>query len=121
MARRPVLGIARKLPALSGGLTIVVTSAALLAGVASATSVSLLALTPGASIPSSAPCGTIAESMAAHGFRFPAQETGNTVSAFKLPGSQAPSLIAEFKLSGTFLNTIAIPASSCGSGGTVAE
>ena len=127
MAWTPVLANARKRSALGATLAVMTCSVALLApgtGVASADPsppMSFFALSPGGSLPTSVPCGTVAEFMAPHGFQFPVQQTGRLLTAFRLPAAQASSIISQFELLGTFFSALTIPAPSCAPGGTVEE
>jgi hypothetical protein len=127
MAWMPELANARKRSALGATLAVMTCALALFApgaGVASADPsppMSFFALSPGASLPASVPCGTVAEFTAPHGFEFPVQQSGRLLAAFGLPPAQASSIIAQFRLLGTFFSTLAIPAPSCAPGGTVEE
>lgn len=124
MARTPLHRMAPKLSASAGALTALIAAAALLvpgAGVAGASTWpggNFFLVTPGVTIPSQVPCGSVAEFASPHGFPFPVQEGGSIVSAFRLPGPQAQTFIADFKLLGSFLSWLAITTQGCGSQGS---
>jgi hypothetical protein len=124
MARTPLHRITPRLSASAGALTALIAAAALLvsgAGVAGASTwpgSNFFLMTPGATMPSQIPCGTVAEFTSPHGLGFPVQESGSIVSAFRLPGPQAQNFIADFKLLGSFLSWLIVTTRGCGSEGS---
>jgi hypothetical protein len=124
----PVHRIAPTRSALGGSLAVLIATAALLVtgvGVATAnpTPPNPFVVTPGASIPSPLPCGTVAEFATPWGYQFPVAETGSILAAFRLPAAQVSTYLAEFRQLGTFLSALTIPTPTCGTapGGVVGE
>ncbi len=105
-------------------MTLAITAAALFmpgAGVASASAANptnIFLLTPSSAIPSSVPCGTVAEFMVPHGFQFPVAETPEVLAAFSLPATWGPSIASQLKLLGSYFSSLTIPTPSCGAGGS---
>jgi hypothetical protein len=113
----------RRITAAAGGLTVLLTTAALLApgpATAGATTVNLFTLTPGGPLPT-VPCGTQAEfATSPWGFQLPTSEAGSIVAGLNPPSWEAPIFLLDLKLLGSLLSDVLLPAQGCG-GGTATE